>query len=223
MKDFLANIKKEDFFNTVDLHIHTDCSDGENTPQQVADACKEKGFKIIAITDHNVVAAHNQVQSDDEIQIIKSVEFDCWHGYVYMHILGYGIDVNHPELIKLYAKNKLCATNDIIRLINYRSAKAVIKAIKAAGGIAVLAHPACCWSLNLKNTVKKLITYGLDGLETNYAYRRHRSIIKFYEASDVEKIAQELNLLQTGGSDSHSVEAIIKKGEISENECNLKR
>ncbi len=211
MREVLEKIKPEDFFNTVDLHFHTDISDGKNTPEEMLSAFKEKGFKLLAITDHNRMSAHENLKAPDGIKVLPGIEFDCWDGYVFMHMLGYGIDINNPKLKKLCAKNKLEATNDIIRFINHRSAKKVIKTIKEAGGIAVLAHPACCWSLNLKKTVKKLISYGLDGLEVYYAYRRHRSYIKFYEASDVEKIADELGLLKTGGSDSHNIEAIIKK------------
>ena len=146
----------------------------------------------------------------DGIEVIKGIEFDCWDGYVFMHILGYNIDIDNPKLNKLCAKNHLAATNDIIRFINHRSAKKVIKTIKEAGGIAVLAHPACCWSRDIKKTIKKLISYGLDGIETHYYYRRHRAYTKFYEPEYIKQIGDELGILQTGGSDSHSVDAIIK-------------
>lgn len=216
MSENLKNIKSEDFFTTVDLYIHTDHSDGKNTPEEMINAFKEKGFKKIAITDHNVMSAYNDLTIPEGIELIKGVEFDCWDGYVFMHILGYNIDLNNEKLKKMCAKNKLFATNDILRFINHRSAKKVIKTIKEAGGVAVLAHPACCWSINLKNTVKKLISYGLDGMETNYAYRRHRSYIRFATPEQVKQIADELGVLQTGGSDSHSTLAIIKKEEVEE-------
>lgn len=207
----LLNIKEEDFFRTVDLHIHTDHSDGKNTPAEMIQAFIDKGFKKIAITDHNVISAYKNLEIPEGIEIIKGVEFDCWDGYVFMHILGYNVDLNNKKLNKMCAKNKLCATNDIIRFINHRSAKNVIKTIKEAGGTAVLAHPACCWSPNIKKTIQKLVKYGLDGIETNYAYRRHRSFVKFYEPEEIKQIGDELGILQTGGSDSHSIEAIIKK------------
>ena len=211
MHENIKNIKEEDFFNTVDLHFHTDHSDGKNTPEEMLQAFKEKGFTKLAITDHNVISAYNNLKVPEGIELIKGVEFDCWDGYVFMHILGYNIDLENKKLQKLCAKNKLCATNDIIRFVNHRSAKKVIKTIKEAGGIAVLAHPACCWSINIKNTVKKLISYGLDGMETNYAYRRHRTYTRFYSPEKIKEIADELGVLQTGGSDSHRIDTIIKK------------
>ncbi len=216
MCDNLSNIKDEDFFRTVDLHFHTDCSDGKNKPEEMLNAYKEKGFKKLSITDHNVVSAYKNLNVPDGIELIKGVEFDCWDGYVFMHILGYNIDINNKNLNKICAKNKLCATNDLIRFINHRSAKNVIKTIKEAGGIAVLAHPACCWSPNIKKTIQKLMKYGLDGIETNYYYRRHRAYTRFYEPEQIKQVGDELGILQTGGSDSHSVEAILKKDPIPE-------
>jgi len=211
MSDNLKNIQEKDFMNTVDLHFHTDCSDGKNTAEEMIEAYKEKGFKKISITDHNVVSAYKNLNIPDGIELINGVEFDCWDGYVFMHILGYNIDVNNPKLNKICAKSKLAATNDFIRFINHRSAKNVIKTIKEAGGIAVLAHPACCWSLNIKKTIQKLMKYGLDGIETNYFYRRHRAYTRFYSPEKIKEIGDELGILQTGGSDSHSIEAIIKR------------
>ncbi|MCQ2958504.1 MAG: PHP domain-containing protein [Candidatus Gastranaerophilales bacterium] len=211
MNENLLNIKDEDFMNTVDLHFHTTHSDGKNTPDEMLNAYKGKGFKKLSITDHNRMSAYKDLNVPEGIELIKGIEFDCWDGYVFMHILGYNIDTENEKLKKLCAKNKLAATNDIIRFINHRSAKKVIKAIKEAGGTAILAHPACCWSLNIKKTIQKLISYGLDGIETNYYYRRHRAYTKFYSAEEIKKIGDELGILQTGGSDSHSVEAIIKK------------
>ena len=211
MNENLLNIKDEDFMDTVDLHFHTDHSDGKNTPEEMLEAYKQKGFKKLSITDHNVMSAYKNLKVPDGIELIKGIEFDCWEGYVFMHILGYNIDTENKKLQKLCAKNKLCATNDIIRFINHRSAKKVIKAIKEAGGTAILAHPACCWSLNIKKTIQKLMKYGLDGIETNYYYRRHRAYTKFYSKEEIKQIGDELGLLQTGGSDSHCVDAIIKE------------
>ena len=88
-------------------------------------------------------------------------------------------------------------------MFNHRHPKDVIKAIHNAGGVAVLAHPACYWAINLDNFVKSLIELGLDGIEVFYPYRRHRGIIKFHKAETVKKIAQKYNLIMTGGSDSH--------------------
>ena len=115
IKENLTNIKTEDFFRTVDLHVHTDNSDGKNTPLEMINAYMAKGFKKIAITDHNVISAYKNLKIPEGIEIIKGVEFDCWDGYVFMHILGYNIDLNNktrPQYIvigkNLFAQINLC-------------------------------------------------------------------------------------------------------------------
>lgn len=201
----MRNLTEDDFKNKkVDLHIHTTCSDGEGCYNQIVKSAKEKGYKRIAITDHNTVEAHKHIQ--DEI-LITGVEFDCWIGYVFIHLLAYEIDINHPSVQPFFAKTKAETEDVLIRLLPKRDAKKLIKAIHEAGGIAVLAHPACCWALNLERLVTKLMKYGLDGIETYYPYPRFRKFAKFHSAKDVIKIAEKYpELIKTGGTDFHGKE-----------------
>ena len=199
----MENFTKEDYINKkVNLHIHTVFSDGKADAFDIIKQAKEKGYKKIAICDHNTTDAHKHIQ--DSI-LIPAVEFDVWCGYVFMHLLAYGIDINNENLQSFCAKNKKETELDIIRIFARRDIKKLIAAIHNAGGIAVLAHPACCWAFNLEKFVKRLISYGLDGIEVYYPYKRHRGIIKFHKASTVEKIADKYNLLKTGGTDLHDI------------------
>ena len=68
IKENLTNIKTEDFFRTVDLHVHTDNSDGKNTPLEMINAYMAKGFKKIAITDHNVISAYKNLKIPEGTQ-----------------------------------------------------------------------------------------------------------------------------------------------------------
>lgn len=198
----LREFTKEDYDNKlVNLHIHTAHSDGEGDEKQILEAAKKQGYKLIAITDHNTVEAHKKVQ--DEI-LLTGVEFDCWFGYVFIHLLGYGIDINHPAIKPFLAKSKAETESVALRLIPKRNVKKLISAIHEAGGIAVLAHPACYWAISLDNLVKNLIKVGLDGIETYYPYPRFRKIVKFHSAKDVLKIAEKYpQLIKTGGTDFH--------------------
>ena len=101
------------------------------------------------------------------------------------------------------AKNYKSKTATVTRLIEARNTKKVIETIKQAGGVAVLAHPACYWCVNLDSFIKSLIPFGLDGVEVFYPYKRHRGIIKFHLQSTVRKVAEKYNLLMTGGTDEH--------------------
>lgn len=201
----IKDLKEEDFLTEkVNLHIHTNYSDGKSDFETVVKNAKQKGYKLIAITDHNTVEGHQKYKDDI---LVTGVEFDCWFGYVFIHLLAYNIDVNHPALLPFLAKNKAETEGDLIRLFTKRNVQKLIEAIHQAGGIAVLAHPACYWAISLENLVKKLIDIGLDGIEVYYPYPRFRKIVKFHSSKDVMKIANKYpNLIKTGGTDFHGKE-----------------
>lgn len=205
LKEILSSFTKEDFQNKkVNLHIHTTCSDGEGNYDQILESAKKQNFKLIAITDHNTVEAHRHVQ--DKI-LLTGVEFDCWYGYVFIHLLAYGIDINHPALKQFLAKSKKDTEDVVPRLFAKRNLKNLIHAIHDAGGIAVLAHPACYWTLNLEKFVVKLMKIGLDGIEVYYPYPRFRKIVKFHSAKSVLRITDKYpQLIKTGGTDFHGKE-----------------
>ena len=204
LKNVLKSFTKEDYLNKVNLHIHTNCSDGLGDYEQIVTSAKEKGYKLISITDHNTIEAHKNIK--DEV-LLTGVEFDCWFGYVFIHLLAYGIDINHSELQPFFAKNKKDTEDVLPRLFAKRNVKKLIEAIHNAGGITVLAHPACYWALNLNKLVKNLIDVGLDGIEVYYPYPRFRSVIKFHSEKTVMKIADKYpELIKTGGTDFHGKE-----------------
>ncbi len=203
--DYLNSLKKEDFLTKVNLHIHTNCSDGKMLPSEVIEYAQKHNFETISICDHNTICAYNDETVKNYKNIIPGVEFDSWHKGVLIHLLGYNIDINNEKLLSLCAKNKKETELDIIRLFKafQRKPKKIIEAIHDSGGIAVLAHGACCWALNIDNFVKSLVDIGLDGLEVYYPYRRHRGIIKFHSANSIEKLSEKYKLIKTGGTDAH--------------------
>ena len=203
IRELFSTFKKEDFYNKVNLHIHSNFSDGKEDFDKLVLQAKKLNMKYISITDHNCVQGYRTSKYKDDPILIKGVEFDCFYKMSLLHILGYGIDIENEKLNKLCAKNNLEQKNDIIRLIKSRHPKKVIEAIHDANGIAVLAHPCCCNVLFLKDFVKRLKKLGLDGIEVYYPYDRFRGIIKFSSRLSPFKIAKELNLLETGGSDEH--------------------
>lgn len=210
IKELLQSLTQEDFKGRVDLHMHSCFSDGKLTPEELLQDAQKKGLELIAIADHNTVDGYKNTNVLQNKMVIPAIEFDCWYKGVLVHMLGYGIDICNENLLKLCAKNKKETEADIVRLFNHRHPKDVIKAIHEAGGIAVLAHPACYWAIGLDQFVKSLVNLGLDGIETYYPYRRHRGIIKFHTAEAVRRIGKKYKLIMTGGSDSHGeIEKII--------------
>ncbi len=203
IKKLLSTFTEEDFYKNADLHIHSCESDGIMTPYEIIEQAKGCGLKYIAISDHNTLDAYFTTNILKEDIVIPAVEFDCIHKGVLVHILGYGINIDSQELKPLLAKSKFGKTFNLYRLLKLRNPKKVIETIKKAEGIAVLAHPCCCWTFNLDKFVSELKDHGLDGIEVFYPYKKLRKIFKFHSKEKVKKIADKYNLIKTGGTDSH--------------------
>jgi hypothetical protein len=202
IKELLKSFTKEDYMsNCVNLHIHTKYSDGAGDFKSIVQKAKEKGYKYIAITDHNTIQGY---LDNPDMGVITGVEFDVWYKYIFLHLLAYGIDVNAQCMQKFYAKNKYETEKDIVRILPVRNIKDLINSIHEAGGIAVIAHPACCWALNMDTFIRDLKNIGLDGVEVYYPYPRWRKYMKFAPIGKIEQIADKYNLIKTGGTDCHS-------------------
>lgn len=75
-----------------------------------------------------------------------------------------------------------------------------VKLIKAAGGLAVVAHPLIfCQKGKLDDLIGGLKTYGLDGLEVYYPTHSLDDTAKLYD------LAKKNRLIATGGTDYHGL------------------
>ena len=73
-----------------DLHIHTNASDGEYSPQFVVRAAKAQGFKAIAITDHDTLGGLEEAQKTSReigIELITGVEISTVWEDKEIHVL----------------------------------------------------------------------------------------------------------------------------------------
>lgn len=202
--EIIKSLTKEDYENNVNLHIHSTFSDGTVGAEELVEQAKSKGYRYIAISDHNTLNAYLKTDILKEDIVIPAIEFDCWYGTVFLHMLGYGIDINNEELRALCAKTKRGTEADWVRIFSFKHPRTIINAIHNAGGIAVLAHPACCFTISgLNRLVKNLKKLGLDGIESYYPYARHRKIVKFHRSKIAEKLGDKYNLIKTGGTDEH--------------------
>lgn len=80
----------------MDLHMHTNKSnDGEFTPVELMQMCKNAGLDVIAIADHNTtkgIAEARKTAKQLDMEFISGVELDCTINGTNLHVLGYGID-----------------------------------------------------------------------------------------------------------------------------------
>ena len=206
LKEKLQSLPEDDFLSKADLHIHSKYSDGALSPEEIVKITKEKNYKLISITDHNTVSGYLKTNVLRNDFVIPGIEFDCWHKGVLVHILGYGIDIHNDHIKALCVRNKNCVKSFGLRfMFTTLSAKEAIKTIKEAGGVAVLAHPACYWAVSLETLFRELKEIGLDGVECYYIYIGFlKNLLKFHSEKLVIDLAEKYNFIKTGGSDNHS-------------------
>ncbi len=79
----------------VDLHIHTQASDGTWTPAQLVERVRAAGIGLFAVADHDSVgsvAACEALVRGSGLRFLRAVEVSTtWNGNLY-HIVAYGID-----------------------------------------------------------------------------------------------------------------------------------
>lgn len=87
----------------IDLHVHSNCSDGAKTPKELIDMAVNNGVEAIAIADHDTVMAYTPQLYDYAtsrgVKLITAVEVSTkLNGKVGIHILGYNFDIHNSEL-----------------------------------------------------------------------------------------------------------------------------
>lgn len=88
----------------IDLHTHTNYSDGELSPEELIKLAISKNIGTISITDHDTINGIKTVDknasyiTESGIQIINGIELSVKRDAGRMHILGYGIDLENEAL-----------------------------------------------------------------------------------------------------------------------------
>jgi predicted metal-dependent phosphoesterase TrpH len=95
---------KKNSYDLIDLHTHSNYSDGALTPLELVRRAAEAELVAIAIADHDSVAGVNEGISAGtllNIEVIPAVElstqFKTWQD---VHLLGYGIDVTDSTFLE---------------------------------------------------------------------------------------------------------------------------
>ena len=85
----------------IDLHCHSNVSDGVLTPAQLINRAAQRGVVVLALTDHDDVAGLDEARSaalEKNITFINGVEISVsWRGRT-IHILGLNIDPEYQPL-----------------------------------------------------------------------------------------------------------------------------
>lgn len=116
----------------IDLHMHSNISDGGLTPSAVVQLAHKKGIKVMALCDHDDIGGIKDAIEcglDLGVKVIPGVELSCanrselqeFPNTLSIHILGYNIDYESEELnsiLNTHRKSREIKTRNIV--INLR-------------------------------------------------------------------------------------------------------
>jgi predicted metal-dependent phosphoesterase TrpH len=85
-----------------DLHCHTICSDGSDSPEELLQKAALLGLQGLSITDHDTIDAYSPkvflLAAELKIRLLPGIELSSEWELSSVHILGYGIDLNSSSL-----------------------------------------------------------------------------------------------------------------------------
>jgi predicted metal-dependent phosphoesterase TrpH len=88
----------------IDLHVHSNFSDGVFSPTELVERASTEGLKTIAIADHDTLAGVAEGRAAGGrlgIEVLPAVELSVQFGaWKDVHLLGYGIDYTAADFLK---------------------------------------------------------------------------------------------------------------------------
>lgn len=111
----------------IDLHLHSNCSDGILTPEKLVLLAHQADLRTIALCDHDTVAGvESAVQAglSHGVEVIPGVELSvCYKEFTDVHLLGYWINTDALQLkrrLNEFAARREMRNREIILLVNER-------------------------------------------------------------------------------------------------------
>jgi len=108
----------------VDLHTHTNCSDGTFAPLKLINEAASLGLSAIAVTDHDTVAGLRpslEVAAEKNLEVLPGIELSAEYDGSEIHILGYLIDYENKKLLKqldILQKNRIERIYEMVEKLN---------------------------------------------------------------------------------------------------------
>ena len=89
----------------IDLHTHSNRSDGSYTPEELVDYAIHKGLRAVALTDHDTIDGLEEAVSHADalaaagrpfVEVVPGIEFSTEYEKKDVHIVGLYISYNAP-------------------------------------------------------------------------------------------------------------------------------
>ncbi len=106
-----------------DLHLHSNYSDGSDSPKELVEKVKKNELSAFALTDHDTIAGCIEIKKylPKDIKFIAGTELTCLADTVKCHILGYNCNPENETLNQLILKGKQLRRQKLDKRIQYLS------------------------------------------------------------------------------------------------------
>jgi len=87
----------------IDLHTHSNASDGTQSPAEVVSSAAESGLDVVALTDHDTTAGWveaAEAAAREGVALVRGIEVSCNYEGISIHLLGYLQDPTAPGLLE---------------------------------------------------------------------------------------------------------------------------
>lgn len=94
-------MKLADRSAAIDLHTHSNCSDGLLAPEELVRRAAAAGLAAIAVTDHDTIAGVARALAAGErhsMEVVPGLEISCFYQGISCHLLGYFFDHTSSQL-----------------------------------------------------------------------------------------------------------------------------
>jgi predicted metal-dependent phosphoesterase TrpH len=94
----------------IDLHLHTNASDGHCSPRELVARAAAARLEVISVVDHDTFAAQSEVAglaAEAGLRVVPGIEITAvWHG-LDVHVLGYYVDPAGSEIAAFLERQRV--------------------------------------------------------------------------------------------------------------------
>lgn len=222
MRNYL--LPKEGNFYKAAMHVHSTVSDGRLSPEEVKKAYSDLGYSIVAYTDHEVFAPHNDL-TDENFLAINAVEISkndpdtCAGGWPFIktcHINLYAKskDIDYSSVCtesSIYSSienarqyfTERMKKNDFKKEYTTECFNRIVEAAENDGFLACLNHPIGSW----QNYEDYIGIKNLWGIEWYNAGSNNDGVMETIQANeDLLRIGEKV--FPIAGDDAHNYDLI---------------
>jgi predicted metal-dependent phosphoesterase TrpH len=112
----------------IDLHAHSNVSDGTDTPSELVRAAATAGVDVLAITDHDTVGGWDEAAAAARrhgVMLVRGIEISCSWRFASIHLLGYLTDPDDPALMAELAHARDSRATRLQRMVELMAADGI--------------------------------------------------------------------------------------------------